>query len=46
MYRVPSEPNLALVFEVAEFAGVAWLMFNREAAVIDVPVFDTAEPGP
>jgi len=46
-YRVPSEPDLAMLFEVAESAGVAWLMFDREAAVIDgLPVFDSAEPGP
>jgi hypothetical protein len=46
-YRVPSEPDLAMLFEVAESAGVAWLMFDREAAFIDgLPVFDTAEPGP
>jgi len=26
---------------------VAWLMFDREAAVIDgLPVFDAMEPGP
>ena len=44
---MPSEPDLAMLFEVAESAGVAWLMFDREAAVIDgLPVFDSAEPGP
>jgi hypothetical protein len=46
-YRVPSEPDLAMLFEVAEAAGVAWLMFDCEAAVIEgLPVFETAEPGP
>ena len=55
-YRVPSElesmllqveQDLARLVEVAESAGVAWLMFDREAAVIDgLPVFDSAEPGP
>ena len=40
-------PDLAMLFEVAESAGLAWLMFDREAAVIEgLPVFDTAEPGP
>ena len=39
--------RLDRLFEVAESAGVAWLMFDREAAVIDgLPVFDSAEPGP
>ena len=42
-----SSADLAMLFEVAESAGVAWLMFDREAAVIDgLPVFDSAEPGP
>ena len=40
------EPDLAAIFEAAERAGVAWLMFDREAAVIDgLPVFDAAMPG-
>jgi hypothetical protein len=46
-YRVPSESDLAMLFEVAEAAGVAWLLFDREVAVIEgLPVFETAEPGP
>lgn len=46
-YRMPSESDPAMHFEVAEPAGVGWLMFDREAAVIfGLPVFDTAEPGP
>ena len=46
-YRIPTEPDLAAIFEAAEQAGVAWLMFDREAAVIDgLPVFEVAQPGP
>jgi len=45
-YRIPAEPDLAAIFEAAEQAGVAWLMFDREAAVIEgLPVFDTRPPG-
>jgi hypothetical protein len=45
-YRIPAEPDLAAIFEGAEQAGLAWLLFDREAAVIDgLPVFDVAEPG-
>lgn len=45
-YRVPSEPDLAMLFRVAESAGIAWLMFDREAAVVEgLPVFGNAEPG-
>jgi hypothetical protein len=43
----PTEPDLAAIFEAAEQAGVAWLMFDREAAVVDgLPVFEVAQPGP
>lgn len=46
-YRTPDEPDLAAIFDLAESAGVAWLMFDRDAAVIDgLPVFDAAEPRP
>ena len=46
-YRIPTEPDLAAIFEAAEQAGVAWLMFDREAAVVDgLPVFEVAQPGP
>jgi hypothetical protein len=43
-YRIPTEPDLAAIFEAAEQAGVAWLMFDREAAVVDgLPVFEVAQ---
>ena len=44
-YRMPTEPDLAAIFEAAEQAGVVWLMFDREAAVIDgLPIFEGEEP--
>jgi len=44
-YRIPTEPDLAAIFEAAEQAGVAWLMFDREAAVIEgLPAFDALPP--
>jgi len=44
-YRVPMEADLAAIFGVAEQAGIVWLKFDSEAAVIDgLPVFDM--PGP
>ena len=44
-YRIPAEADLAAIFTVAEQAGIAWLKFDSEAAVIDgLPVFDLQEP--
>ena len=44
-YRIPAESDLAAIFKVAEQAGIAWLKFDSEAAVIDgLPVFDLQEP--
>jgi hypothetical protein len=44
-YRMPTEADLATIFEVAEQAGIAWLKFDSEAAVIDgLPVFDMSGP--
>ena len=43
-YRIPAEADLAAIFTVAEQAGIAWLKFDSEAAVIDgLPVFDLQE---
>ena len=40
-YDIPMEADLAAVFEVAERAGVVWLKFDAESAIIDeLPVFD------
>jgi hypothetical protein len=42
--RTPAEPDLATIFEAAKEARVTWLMFDREAAIIDgLPVFDAAQ---
>ena len=44
-YRMPTEADLATIFEVAEQAGIVWLKFDSEAAVIDgLPVFDMSGP--
>ena len=44
-YRMPTEADLATIFEVAEQAGIVWLKFDSDAAVIDgLPVFDVSEP--
>ncbi|THF61074.1 hypothetical protein E6C76_21000 [Pseudothauera nasutitermitis] len=46
-YRIPEERDLATIFEAAERAGIIWLKFDSEAAVIDgLEVFDMAEPTP
>lgn len=40
-YRIPSEVDLAVIFEIAEKAGIVWLKFDSEAAVIDgLPIFE------
>lgn len=42
-YDIPTEADLAAIFEAAERAGVVWLKFDAEAAVIEsLPVFDTS----
>ncbi len=44
-HRIPTEADLAAIFEVAELAGVVWLKFDSEAAVIaGLPVFDILGP--
>jgi len=46
-YRIPAETDLATIFEAAEQAGITWLMFDDEAALIDgLPVFDDTTPTP
>ena len=34
-YSVPTEPDLATIFDVAEQAGIVWLKFDSDAAGID-----------
>ena len=44
-YRMPTEADLATIFEVAEQAGIVWLKFDSDAAVINgLPVFDVSKP--
>lgn len=39
-YDTPTEADLAAVFEVAEQAGIVWLKFDADSALIDgLPVF-------
>ena len=44
-YRMPTEADLATIFEVAEQAGIVWLKFDSEAPVIDgLPTFAMSGP--
>lgn len=44
-HRIPIEAELAAIFEVAELAGIVWLKFDSEAAVIDgLPIFEMPDP--
>jgi len=44
-HRIPSETELAAIFEVAELAGIVWLKFDSDATVIDgLPVFSMPDP--
>ena len=43
-YRTPAEPDLAAIFEVAELAGIVWLKFDSDAAIVDgLQVHDDGE---
>ena len=43
-HRIPTESDLAAIFEIAELDGIVWLKFDSEAAVIDgLPTFETPE---
>lgn len=45
-YNVPTEADLAAIFEVAEQAGIVWLKFDSDAAIVDgLPVFDDEDAG-
>lgn len=45
-YSVPTEADLAEIFEIAEKAGMVWLKFDSDAAIVDgLPVFDDEEAG-
>lgn len=43
-HRKPAEHDLATITELAEEAGIAWLLFDAEAPVVaGLPVFGTPE---
>lgn len=43
-YQLPQETDLATIFEAAEQAGITWLKFDSDAAVIEgLPVFDAID---
>ena len=45
-YYMPTEADLAAIFDVAEKAGIVWLKFDSDAAVVDgLPVFNEDGPG-
>ena len=44
-HRIPTESDLAAIFEIAELAGIVWLKFDSEAAVINgLPIFEMLDP--
>jgi hypothetical protein len=44
-YAVPTEADLAAIFDVAEQAGIVWLKFESDAAAIDgLTVFEGESP--
>lgn len=43
-YSVPTEADLAVIFEAAKQARLVWLKFDSDSAVVDgLPVFDEPE---
>lgn len=43
-HRIPAEQDLATIFEVANQAGVAWLKFDVDAALIEgLPIFGNSD---
>lgn len=44
-YSVPTEADLATIFDVAEQAGIVWLKFDSDAAAIaDLPIYEGESP--
>ena len=44
-HRIPTESDLAAIFEIAELASIVWLKFDSEAAVINgLPIFEMLDP--
>jgi hypothetical protein len=45
-YTVPAESDMAMIFEVARLAGIVWLKFDSDAAIVDgLPVFGDLDQG-
>ena len=44
-HRIPTESDLAAIFEIAELAGIVWLKFDSEAPTIEgLPAFAPQDP--
>ena len=44
-YRLPAEADLAAIFEAAAKAGIVWLKFDSDAAIVDgLPIFEETDP--
>ena len=44
-YSVPTEADLATIFDVAEQAGIVWLKFDSDSAGIDgLPIYEGETP--
>jgi hypothetical protein len=43
---VPAESDMAMIFEVARLAGIVWLKFDSDAAIVEgLPVFGDLDQG-
>ena len=44
-YTVPAESDMAVIFEAARLAGIVWLKFDSDAAIVDgLPIFEETDP--
>lgn len=44
-YTVPAETDMAMIFEAAGLAGIVWLKFDSDAAIVDgLPIFEETDP--
>ncbi len=44
-YTVPAETDMAMIFEAARLAGIVWLKFDSDAAIVDgLPIFEDTDP--
>jgi hypothetical protein len=45
-YTVPAESDMATIFEAARLAGIVWLKFDSDAAIVEgLPVFGDLDQG-